>query len=102
MKAAQIAAVSQYVMQEDGWCGKGFLFWRQTYDDRRRIWTAALLDAAKKAADSYVKVFMLDQLRWCGYPCQAPKVSVFRASTDKAVSAMAELVAGELSRAKCK
>ena len=102
MKAMQIAAVSQFVMQDDCWCRKVFLFWTQTHDDQRRIWTKALLDAAKAATDPYVQVFMLDQLRWCGYPCQAPKVSVFRASTDKAVSAMAELVAGELSRAKCK
>ena len=102
MKAMQIAAVSQFVMQDDCWCRKVFLFWTQTHDDQRRIWTQALLDAAKAATDPYVQVFMLDQLRWCGYPCQAPKVSVFRASTDKAVSAMAELVAGELSRAKCK
>ena len=102
MKAAQIAAVSQFVMQDDCWCRKVFLFWTQTHDDQRRIWTTALLDAAKAATDPYVQVFMLDQLRWCGYPCQAPKVSVFRASTDKAVSAMAEIVAGELSRATCK
>ena len=100
MKAMQIAAVSQFVMQDDCWCRKVFLFWTQTHDDQRRIWTKALLDAAKAATDPYVQVFMLDQLRWCGYPCQAPKVSVFRASTDKAVSAMAEQVAGELSRAK--
>ena len=102
MKAMQIAAVSQFVMQRDCWCRKVFLFWTQTHDDQRRIWTKALLDAAKAATDPYVQVFMLDQLRWCGYPCQAPKVSEFRASADKAVSAMAELVAGELSRAKCK
>ena len=100
MKAMQIAAVSQFVMQDDCWCRKVFLFWTQTHDDQRRIWTTALLDAAKAATDPYVQVFLLDQLRWCGYPCQAPKVSVFRASTDKAVSAMAEQVAGELSRAK--
>ena len=100
MKAAQIAAVSQFVMQDDCWCRKVFLFWTQTHDDQRRIWTKALLDAAKHATDPYVQVFMLDQLRWCGYPCQAPTVSIFRASSDKAVASMAEIVAAELSRAK--
>ena len=100
MKAMQIAAVSQFVMQDDCWCRKVFLFWTQTHDDQRRIWTKALLDAAKHATDPYVQVFMLDQLRWCGYPCQAPTVSIFRASSDKSVASMAEIVAAELSRAK--
>ncbi len=100
MKAMQIAAVSQFVMQDDCWCRKVFLFWSQTHDDQRRIWTKALLDAAKRSTDSYVQVFMLDQLRWCGYPCQAPTVSIFRASNDKAVASMAEIVATELSRTK--
>ena len=98
VKAAQIAAVSQFVMQDDCWCRKVFLFWTQTHDAQRRIWTKALLSAARSAADPYVTVFMLDQLRWCGYPCQAPEVSVFRAARDKAVASMAELVAAELSR----
>ena len=98
MKLAQIAAVSQYVMLDDCWCRKVFLFWTQTHDDQRKIWTKALLAAAKGAADPYVTVFMLDQLRWCGYPCQAPDVSVFRASRDKAVASMAEMVAAELAR----
>ena len=100
MKAMQIAAVSQFVMQGDCWCRKVFLFWTQTHADQRRIWADALLAAAKKSVDPYVQVFLLDQLRWCGYPCQAPAVSVFRASTDKAVASMATLVAAELSRAK--
>ena len=100
MKAVQIAAVSQFVLKDDCWCRKVFLFWTQTHDEQRRIWTAALLDAARKASDPYVKVFMLDQLRWCGYPCQAPAVSVLRASPDKAVASMAELVAAELAAAK--
>ena len=98
MKLTQIAAVSQFVMQDDCWCRKVFLFWTQTHDDQRRIWTEALLAAAKRATDTYVIVFMLDQLRWCGYPCQAPAVSVFRASTDKSVASMAEMVAAELAR----
>jgi hypothetical protein len=98
MKAMQIAAVSQFVMQDDCWCRKVFLFWTQTHDDQRRIWTKALLTAAKRATDPYVQVFMLDQLRWCGYPCQAPEVSVFRAATDKSVASMAEMVAKELAR----
>ena len=98
MALTQVAAVSQFVMQDDCWCRKVFLFWRQTHDDQRRIWTAALLAAAKRATDPYVTVFMLDQLRWCGYPCQAPAVSVFRAATDKSVAAMAEMVAAELAR----
>ncbi len=98
LRAVQIAAVSQFVMQGDCWCRKVFLFWTQTHDEQRRIWTNALLTAAKRATDPYVQVFLLDQLRWCGYPCQAPEVSVFRAATDKAVASMAEMVAKELAR----
>ena len=98
LRAVQIAAVSQFVMQDDCWCRKVFLFWTQTHDEQRRIWTKALLTAAKRATDPYVQVFLLDQLRWCGYPCQAPEVSVFRAATDKSVASMAEMVAKELSR----
>ena len=75
-------------------------FWAWFSDSPREIWTAALLDAARSSDNSYRTEFMLDQLRWCGYPCQAPAVSVFRASTDKAVASMATLVAAELSRAK--
>ena len=97
MKLTQIAAVSQLVMLDDCWCSKVFLFWRQTHDDQRKIWTKALLTAAKGTKDPYVTVFMLDQLRWCGYPYQAPEVSAFRASSDKSVASMAEMVAAELS-----
>ena len=101
MKLMQISAVSQFVMSTDtSLCRRLFLFWEQTRDEQRQIWTAALMAAARSATDSYVQVFMLDQLRWCGYPRQAPEVSVLRASSDKAVAAMAELVATELSRAR--
>lgn len=101
MKLMQIAAVSQFVMSDDtSLCRRMFLFWEQTRDEQRQIWTAALMAAARSATDSYVQVFMLDQLRWCGYPRQAPEVSVLRASSDKTVAAMAEIVAIELSRAR--
>ena len=98
LRAMQIAAVSQFVMQNDCWCRKVFLFWTQTHDEQRRVWTKALIAAAKRSADPYVQVFLLDQLRWCGYPCQAPEISVFRASADRAVASMAEMVASELAR----
>lgn len=101
MKLMQIAAVTQFVMVDDEcWCKKVFLFWQQTRAEQRKIWATALLDLAKGSKDSYVTVFMLDQLRWCGCPCQAPAVSVLRASQDKAVADMATIVATELARAK--
>lgn len=98
MKAMQIAAVTQYVMEDaDTWYGKVFLFWRQTRVEQRKIWATALLDVAIAANDPYVQIFALDQLRWCGCPCQARNVSTLRASNDKAVAQMAELVANELA-----
>ena len=101
MKLMQVGAVTQYVMASTThWCRRIFRFWAQTREEQRRIWATALLARARAAEDAYVKVFLLDQLRWCGYPCQAPEVSVLRASSDKAVAEMAEIVAVELARAE--
>lgn len=104
MKAMQVAAVTQLVMVDDEcWCKKLLLcwnFWRQTRADQRKLWAKALLDAANESKDSYVTVFMLDQLRWCGCPCQVPTIAKLRASSDKAVADMATIVATELARAK--
>ena len=104
IKAAQIAAVSQRVMEPESCrCPLAFLaFWRHTRSDRRDIWTAALLDAAGKAADPYIATFLLDQLRWCGRRCQADAVRKIGAApgTAREVKEMAALVAAELSAAE--
>ena len=94
MVAAQIAAVSQYVMDaEPRW----WAFWSWFGDSPREIWTAALLEAARTAEDAYRAEYFLDQLRWCGFPEQAEDVcKIGRSSKEKAVREFARVVAKEL------
>ena len=95
------AAVTQFVMQPDdcGWLcsvGRFFAFWRTC---PRTVWAEALLSCAQEAKDVYVQMFCLDQLRWCGLPCQADKVSAFGAAAgDKSVKDFAAMVARELAK----
>ena len=84
MKAFQIAAVTQYVMCPKQKAG-------------RALWTAQLLAFAEKAEQPDVKLFYLDQLRWCGLKAQAEKVRALgKASGKKCVQEFAEQVAAEL------
>ena len=65
----------------------------------RALWTAALLDAATQSKDAYVQMFCLEQLRWCGLPCQAEKIRAFAdVAADKAVKDFADWVARELEK----
>lgn len=101
MVAAQVAAVSQYVMRADpSW----WQFWSWFSDTPREVWTAALLDAAAKGGDQYRTMFFLDQLRWCGFSEQAAAVrKIGKDSKDKAVRQMSGIVATELCPASaCK
>ena len=84
VKAFQIAAVTQYVMLP----GKA----------GRALWTEQLLAFAEKAEQPDVKMFYIDQLRWCGLKTQAAKVvEIGKASGKKCVQEFAEQVATELS-----
>ena len=84
VKAFQIAAVTQYVMLP----GKA----------GRALWTEQLLAFAEKAEQPDVKMFYIDQLRWCGLKAQAAKVrELGKASGKKCVQEFAEQVATELS-----
>ena len=84
IKAFQIAAVTQYVMLP----GK----------TGRALWTEQLLAFAEKAEQPDVKMFYIDQLRWCGLKAQAEKVrELGKASGKKCVQEFAEQVATELS-----
>ena len=84
IKAFQIAAVTQYVMLP----GKA----------GRALWTEQLLAFAEKAEQPDVKMFYLDQLRWCGLKAQAAKVvEIGKASGKKCVQEFAEQVSAELS-----
>jgi hypothetical protein len=79
----QIGAVTQWVMRPGHAAGA------------RNLWVTALLATAESASDTYVKLFCLDQLRWCA--CACPQVArrvqaLGAASGDKAVREMADLV----------
>ena len=85
LKAFQIAAVTQYVMCPKQKAG-------------RALWTAQLLAFAAKAEKNDVKMFYLDQLRWCGLKSQAAQVlGIGKASGEKCVLEFAEQIVSELS-----
>lgn len=66
---------------------------------RRALWSEALLETATWSNDAYVQMFCLDQLRWCGLPGQAEKVTAFAGvASDKSVKDFAAWVARELAR----
>lgn len=90
-----VAAVSQFVVKPacPNVCPKACA-------EGRKVWTAALLEAAQTSADDYVKTFMLDQLRWCGCPSQAAAVRALGDKSSKSVKDFAYWVAAELDAAK--
>lgn len=69
--ASQIAAVTQWVMQPDSWYN---FLWDGPRAAGRKVWTEELIDRAEDADDVYVKLFCLEQLRFCAYPCQADDI----------------------------
>ena len=84
VKAFQIAAVTQYVMTKEGTAG-------------RKLWAKQLLAFAERAEKNDVKMYFLDQLRWCGCKCQAEKVrAIGAAASCKCVKDFATWVASEL------
>lgn len=80
-----IAAVTQLVMRPGG-------------DPlSRRNWSNLLLEKGWKTEDAYVRVFCLDQLRWCGAADQAEQVLRIAAKAgDANVTETANLVVREL------
>ena len=92
MKATQIAALSQRVMAKfpQPW----WKFWASDDHPARQLWTSRLLAFAADSKSVDVKLFFLDQLRWCGYPRQAAGVLAVKGS--KELTDFAEMVAAEL------
>lgn len=83
-KAFQIATVTQYVMTKEGACG-------------RKVWAGQLLAFAERSEKSDVKMYFMDQIRWCGYKCQADKIrAIGTSSSCKGVKDFAVQVASEL------
>ena len=98
MVACQIAAVTQYVMQDDAWY---WLWFDGPRASGRKVWVKSLVRHVKCANDDYVKMFCLDQLRWCGCPCTAKCIAELAAQEkSKAVKDFEEMVVRELE-GKC-
>ena len=98
LTAFQIGAVTQWVMLDDPWyC----LLWDGPHAAGRKVWVKALCGTLRSATDDYVKMFCLDQLRWCGCPCCAKCVAAFAAEEkSKAVKDFAAWVVRELEAAE--
>ncbi len=93
--AAQIAAVSQYVMTDDSSKAKKRGWFSAS---PRKIWTKALLDTAASAKDGYIVEFCVDQLRWCAYPEQAKDLcAIGKKAKCKAVKQMIRMAVSELN-----
>ena len=92
MKATQIAVLTQRVMARfpQPW----WKFWASEDHPSRQLWTSRLQAFAAESNSVDVKLFFLDQLRWCGYSGQAKAVRALKGS--KEVTDFAEMVATEL------
>ena len=96
MKATQIAVLTQRVMarmpkpQKKPAAGEEH--------PSRSLWTSRLMAYATSSEAVDVKVFFLDQLRWCGYPRQASEVLGLKGP--KELTVFAEMVAAELKGRK--
>jgi hypothetical protein len=94
----QIATVSQWVMLPDAWYN---IFWDGLHASGRKVWVEQLLEKAATSSDNYIKVFCLDQLRWCAGEDDIDDILEIGAkSGDKAVKEFAETVARGLRKAK--
>lgn len=94
----QIATVSQWVMLPDAWYN---IFWDGLHASGRKVWVEQLLEKAATSSDNYLKVFCLDQLRWCAGQDDIDDILEIGAkSGDKAVKEFAETVARGLRKAK--
>ncbi len=92
LKATQIAVLTQRVMATfpKPW----WKFWASSEHPARSMWASRLLAFATESKSVDVKLFFLDQLRWCGYPSQASGVLALKGS--KELADFAEMVAAEL------
>lgn len=94
LDAFRIAEVTHWVMVDAG--SSWYELWREHRAANRRVWTEALLATALGASDDYVKIFCLDQLRWCAFPCQAEKIELVGAGGGRAVRDFAQMIVREL------
>ena len=94
--AYQIAEVTHWVMVDSD--AAWYEFWREHRGDERRIWTDALIDTALASRDDYIRLFCLDQLRWCACPCQVERIRPIGDNASAGVRQMVDLVIRGLER----
>ena len=95
LDACRIAETTHWVMVDAG--SSWYEFWRAHRQSGRRVWTEALLKSAEAASDDYVKIFCLEQLRWCGRSDQTARIArIGERSGSKAVKDFARWVVREL------
>lgn len=69
---------------------------------RRRIWAEALLRAAEETDDAYRTLFFLEQLRWCGFADQVPRLEALGKTGRTGVASFVAMLVRELNaRSSC-
>lgn len=89
LRAVQIAAVTQRTMTPK--CERAAR--------GRKVWTEALLRAARASADATRTMFFLDQLRGCGFPSQVAAIRALGEKRETCVRDYADWAARELESA---
>ena len=95
LDACRIVETTHWVMvdADSSW----YEFWRAHRQSSRRVWTEALLKSAEAASDDYVRIFCLEQLRWCGYSDQTARIAqIGERSGSRAVKDFVRWVVREL------
>lgn len=95
MKATQIAVLTQRVMAK---MPKPQQKKAASADHpSRSLWASRLLAFATDSKPVEVKIYFLEQLRWCGYPSQVPGVQALKGpKAPKELGDFVEMVAAEL------
>lgn len=94
MVLTKIAALTQYAMV----CKAPWWTFGIGRSDERLLWTKLLLAKAALSKDNYVKMFMIDQLRWCAFSNQAKDLeNIAKASSDVGVKSIACMAIREIT-----
>ena len=95
MVLTKIAALTQYAMTAKApWWSFGI-----GRSEERLMWTKALIKKACSSRDDYVKIFIVDQLRWCAYPDQVDEIKEIAAnSSDKGLKENISIAVREIAK----
>jgi hypothetical protein len=95
MVLTKIATLTQYAMV----CKAPWWTFGIRRSEERLLWTKLLLEKAANSADNYIKMFMIDQLRWCAFSSQAQAIKdIAKNASDKGVESIACMAIREISK----